>query len=913
MTRFKQFYFLMAGMIGILLTTSWIGATNNSVSPNAISDLQDGLVLHMPLEYDPSGGIVDQSTYANHGTCTNCPAHTTDAKVGSYAYEFDRGEYFEISNTDGTELEPQTFTLAFWVKVLDAVGTDTLLGLCGADAIPTSYQGYRFIYDQEQNAVRFQLGHRPTGSNMNGMHTNVKAAEEIALNQWYHLVGRWDGENLGIFVNGRLSNENYFKQMDGDTNPIIYDCAVRSLFVGSGPFYSENPSNARHANILLDDFRMYDRALTDAEINELACGADGDCAAGSRPCPKQLGVCAASVQTCASGAWPGCDQTTYQTWNAAYESKELSCTDGLDNDCDGKTDRDDSDCTLIRASRDAGIAPLSIFFDAINDYGWSFIEQSEFSWNFGDGSPEFKGYMAAHVYELDDADPQTTYTVTLTVKQNGAVIATDTRQITVSPFTGRTICASSSGNFSNCPSTATADHFTDLGSAWAEVDTNTRLVLRRGDEWVSDVGYTKLRIPGPVIIAAYGQGDRPKITFTNQDQPTFLAQASPDWRFVDLHIEGGSANNGVGFGTNCLTSGGDCRDLLILRTHIEDNTANVLVPGVKDGFFIFDSTFENMGNYLSYNYYGEDIAFVNVTAHEATSHFYRIGAPERILVTGNDISDDGTVGSDRDTLTIRGSGYYSRYLLVSNNLFRKPVWQVQIGSQNLNSVGPFRYMIVEGNTFAPYPGQSGFGIGLILDGYDGNIRNNVFIDSEYAVDIGERDTFDDSRRIGIYNNTVFLSPETRRSGFLRLDADANPEDIRVMNNLLTGDAGMWTVYRGENIDLSEVESDHNIWHIPSYLSFFGHDLETWQSTYGQETNSLTVDPQLMSTNQSSPDFLFLSPDSPAIDAGISVPVFADFVDQYRPWDGDKDGVALWDIGAHEYKTTFRLYLPFTNR
>ncbi len=59
-----------------------------------------------------------------------------------------------------------------------------------------------------------------------------------------------------------------------------------------------------------------------------ACGSGNITA-----CPRQLGVCAGSSQTCTNSAWPGCDYTQIDE----YELTETSC-DGLDNDCDGNVD-----------------------------------------------------------------------------------------------------------------------------------------------------------------------------------------------------------------------------------------------------------------------------------------------------------------------------------------------------------------------------------------------------------------------------------------------------------------------------------------------------------------------------------------------------------------------------------------------
>jgi len=69
------------------------------------------------------------------------------------------------------------------------------------------------------------------------------------------------------------------------------------------------------------------------------CG--GTCTDGdTQLCLLQEVVCAGSQQTCTGGAWPGCNYTGI----TGYESTEISCTDSLDNDCDGYTDGVDTDC-----------------------------------------------------------------------------------------------------------------------------------------------------------------------------------------------------------------------------------------------------------------------------------------------------------------------------------------------------------------------------------------------------------------------------------------------------------------------------------------------------------------------------------------------------------------------------------------
>ena len=70
----------------------------------------------------------------------------------------------------------------------------------------------------------------------------------------------------------------------------------------------------------------------------------GECQDGqARACGA--GVCARVNETCANGAWSGCDLGSI----AGYELREAKCSDGLDNDCDGLADRNDTDCHVNHA------------------------------------------------------------------------------------------------------------------------------------------------------------------------------------------------------------------------------------------------------------------------------------------------------------------------------------------------------------------------------------------------------------------------------------------------------------------------------------------------------------------------------------------------------------------------------------
>lgn len=65
--------------------------------------------------------------------------------------------------------------------------------------------------------------------------------------------------------------------------------------------------------------------------------ADEQCAclhSTSRPCGRSVGICEEGAQYCEQGEWSECQQAI------APGDQDEVCGDGLDNDCDGRTDED---------------------------------------------------------------------------------------------------------------------------------------------------------------------------------------------------------------------------------------------------------------------------------------------------------------------------------------------------------------------------------------------------------------------------------------------------------------------------------------------------------------------------------------------------------------------------------------------
>lgn len=243
---------------------------------------------------------------------------------------------------------------------------------------------------------------------------------------------------------------------------------------------------------------------------------------------------------------------------------------------------------MTSAHRISGVAPLGIFFQAVNTVNegptsgspYTFtsgvsqpgdLEGSFWEWDFGDPTSgtwsltgksrnTATGYTAAHVYETPG-----TYIVTLKVTPvTNDVIGPQqvyTQAITVSAFTGSTQYASASGT-GNGLSEASPSSLA-VGMTWVNGGTNRRLLLKRGDTFEVGGLMWNLTAIGPCLVGAYGTGARPVIHSTgitteaisggaaDQFNNVFTVSSQGgkphgcDWRFTDLEFVGpDSATNG---------------------------------------------------------------------------------------------------------------------------------------------------------------------------------------------------------------------------------------------------------------------------------------------------------------------------------------------------------------------------------
>jgi hypothetical protein len=520
---------------------------------------------------------------------------------------------------------------------------------------------------------------------------------------------------------------------------------------------------------------------------------------------------------------------------------------------------------LIKASRDSCTSPCAVFFDAIGDVSWDEITTSRFTWAFSDGTTA-DGFMAARVFELPEGEPEATFEATLVIEQDGFLVARDTHMVTVQPSEGRTICVSQ-GDFSGCPSSNSADHFTNAGDAWNAIETNGRVLFRRGDSFPGmNLSAT---VSGPVQVGAFGD---PGAARPSLQQSGGALDLDSGWSFTDVDISGG------GMSGSLVNIQGE--HTLMLRSHIRDAEKAFVSNGDGYGFSTHKFLFYNLvTNIESTTYIGGDyIAIVgnHMERWGADHHNIRIAGGNHSLLVGNSLVSDKGFSS----LTVRGSGSGNRpgsnYVLVQGNLMTQTT---SVNPQNASSEEYLRHVIWERNLHAPHQSLTSIRSGMDINAQDMVIRNNVFHQIRRAINIYTHPLTGASRNIHVYQNTQYVD-EDLSSTHRFCDASSSGSGIVVEDNLavLYSDADSTTFVTG-NASLGS-----NYAYTPSRTG----------ECERPDGSATCTDPNLANTSDlNSPSFMMPQAGSLALDAATDATISNDFYGTPRPQGGAPD------IGAVE--------------
>lgn len=197
----------------------------------------NNLLLHLPF----SGNANDVSSFNRHGTVHGATLTTDRFGTPNSAYLFDGVNDFISIGSDNYSIIDEV-SISVWVKTNSP-----------------SYQWITGKYMWQEDA-----GFHLTTSNSelilagrdgNSVYNEVNSNTTIANNTWRHVVGAIDGNIWKLWIDGVLV-QTYNTQHNNVDLRSTADLEIGRYFY----------TNVQYFDGAIDDYRMYDRMLTDAEV-----------------------------------------------------------------------------------------------------------------------------------------------------------------------------------------------------------------------------------------------------------------------------------------------------------------------------------------------------------------------------------------------------------------------------------------------------------------------------------------------------------------------------------------------------------------------------------------------------------------------------------------------------------------------
>lgn len=216
----------------------------------------ENLVGWWKLDETSGNSTIDSSGQNNNGTLTNNSFSTNsqsgklvnalyfhgDVDVGMDGNGDGDGGYITIPDSSSLDIS-DSITMSIWFKVDEFDHTFPTLMAKGA-------QNYRFYFQESTQKFRNRLDYAGATS------VDLQSNATFDTDTWYHCLFTYDGTTRKLFVNGNLDASS----IDVDSIVTNNDALVIGNFGEGG---------VRSFKGTIDDVRIYNRALTEAEVSAI--------------------------------------------------------------------------------------------------------------------------------------------------------------------------------------------------------------------------------------------------------------------------------------------------------------------------------------------------------------------------------------------------------------------------------------------------------------------------------------------------------------------------------------------------------------------------------------------------------------------------------------------------------------------
>jgi hypothetical protein len=238
------------GILAIALTLA--------IQAEAQSFLTNGLMAYFPFD----GNANDASGNGNNGVVFGATLGTDRFGNAGSAYQFNGSNaVITVSGLSSTNLTG--LTLSVWVNAFAYPSLD--------GPIINKWRGFSYSLEDYSltlttgGLVTFANGRHGTGYGALPNHCTITTTNHLSLGHWYHIVVTLDSAGTGtLWVNAILSiQDNILQLLPPATEPPRIGI---SLYTSGSPY---NGAIEGDFNGLIDDIRVYNRALSPSEVQQL--------------------------------------------------------------------------------------------------------------------------------------------------------------------------------------------------------------------------------------------------------------------------------------------------------------------------------------------------------------------------------------------------------------------------------------------------------------------------------------------------------------------------------------------------------------------------------------------------------------------------------------------------------------------
>ncbi len=199
------------------------------------------LIAHWKLDEGSGTTTTDATGNGHDGELIGNPEWVIGYFVGGLKFA---GSPDKVDVPHSVELNPENeFTVSVWAN-LDPGGSDYRSPITSRDDYPQ--RGY-ILYCTPDNTWQFWTGNAAGGWNQAG-------SPPVTLGEWTHVAGTYSNGEKKLYINGELA---------GESSAMMPPNTAQVLRIGSGA--TEGDGNYFFVGTI-DDVRVYDNVLTDADI-----------------------------------------------------------------------------------------------------------------------------------------------------------------------------------------------------------------------------------------------------------------------------------------------------------------------------------------------------------------------------------------------------------------------------------------------------------------------------------------------------------------------------------------------------------------------------------------------------------------------------------------------------------------------